>query len=92
MGPCARASYALVCLYRVTLGLLLGGRCRFLPSCSAYALDALATQPFRAASLLVGRRLTRCHPWHPGGIDPVPKSPAPCAPSSLSPEATVAHE
>lgn len=77
MGPPARVGYALVCLYRVTLGLFLGGHCRFWPSCSAYALDALRAQPFGRALALVAGRLARCHPWHPGGVDPVPASPLP---------------
>lgn len=47
-------------------------RCRFYPSCSAYAVTALARYgAWRGAGLAV-RRLLRCHPWHPGGYDPVP--------------------
>jgi putative membrane protein insertion efficiency factor len=47
-------------------------RCRFHPSCSQYALDALAVHGAARGSLLAVRRVARCHPWHPGGIDPVP--------------------
>ncbi len=51
-------------------------RCRFYPSCSAYALDALRLHgPFRGA-WLAARRLLRCHPWNPGGVDHVPKEPS----------------
>ena len=59
-------------LYRLVLSPLLGPRCRFYPSCSAYALAALETHgPFRGSWLTV-RRLSRCHPFHAGGLDPVP--------------------
>lgn len=46
-------------------------RCRFYPSCSAYALDALETHRLGGLALIAGR-LMRCHPFHPGGLDPVP--------------------
>ena len=59
-------------LYRVTLGPALPRACRFHPSCSAYALQALEQHgPFRGLWLTL-RRLARCHPFHPGGLDPVP--------------------
>lgn len=58
--------------YRVTLGPLLGGQCRFLPTCSQYALDAYrAHNPLRATWLTL-RRLGRCHPLGGSGYDPVP--------------------
>jgi putative membrane protein insertion efficiency factor len=47
-------------------------RCRFHPSCSQYALDALALHGARRGVWLAARRVSRCHPWHPGGHDPVP--------------------
>jgi len=47
-------------------------RCRFHPSCSAYALEALEVHGARRGTWLAMRRVGRCHPWHPGGIDPVP--------------------
>ncbi|HYU56987.1 MAG TPA: membrane protein insertion efficiency factor YidD [Actinomycetota bacterium] len=47
-------------------------RCRFEPSCSEYALGALDRHGAARGSWLALRRLARCHPWHPGGFDPVP--------------------
>ncbi len=50
----------------------LAPRCRFAPSCSQYALDALATHGAWRGTGLAIRRVARCHPWNPGGLDPVP--------------------
>ena len=50
-------------------------RCRFHPSCSQYALDALATHGAARGSWLAVRRVGRCHPWSDGGLDPVPPRP-----------------
>jgi uncharacterized protein len=47
-------------------------RCRFFPSCSQYALEALAVHGAGRGTWLSLRRLGRCHPWHEGGLDPVP--------------------
>jgi putative membrane protein insertion efficiency factor len=52
----------------------LPARCRFHPSCSAYALEALAEHGAWRGTGLAVRRVGRCHPWHPGGLDPVPVS------------------
>jgi len=62
----------LIRLYQWTLSPLLGPKCRFYPSCSNYALEAVARFGILHGSWLTLRRLGRCHPWHPGGIDPVP--------------------
>ncbi len=50
----------------------LGNNCRFYPSCSHYAEEAIATHGVIKGSYLALRRLGRCHPWHEGGLDPVP--------------------
>lgn len=62
----------LIRLYQYGISPLLGPRCRFWPSCSSYAVDALRLYgPFRGGWLAL-KRVAKCHPWHPGGIDPVP--------------------
>ncbi|GMU78261.1 MAG: hypothetical protein AMXMBFR46_10560 [Acidimicrobiia bacterium] len=48
-------------------------RCRFYPSCSAYALEALERHGAARGSWLAVRRVSKCHPWHEGGLDPVPE-------------------
>jgi putative membrane protein insertion efficiency factor len=58
--------------YRYLLGPWLGNHCRFHPSCSSYALTAVERFGAVRGGGLALRRLLRCHPWHPGGIDPVP--------------------
>ena len=62
----------LVRFYQVTIGPVLPPSCRFYPSCSVYALGALAKYGLLKGSYLSARRLMRCHPFHPGGVDPVP--------------------
>ena len=62
----------LVTGYRYSLSPMLGMHCRFHPSCSAYALEALERHGAVRGGWLALRRLARCHPWHPGGHDPVP--------------------
>jgi len=67
-----RALRGLVHLHRIVLSPLLGPSCRFEPSCSAYALEALDRHGARRGSWLALRRLLRCHPFHAAGFDPVP--------------------
>lgn len=59
-------------VYRYAISPLLGQRCRFHPSCSAYAIEALDKYGIAKGTWLAARRLCRCHPWHPGGFDPLP--------------------
>ena len=61
--------------YRLVISPLYGNVCRYYPSCSAYALRAVQVHGAVKGSWLAGRRLLRCHPWTPGGYDPVPGTP-----------------
>lgn len=58
--------------YRYVISPWLGPSCRFTPSCSLYAQQAIVEHGPMRGSYLAARRLCRCHPWHPGGHDPVP--------------------
>ena len=58
--------------YRYLISPLLGNHCRFYPSCSQYALEAIETYGSVQGTWMALRRLSRCHPWHAGGYDPVP--------------------
>ncbi|MDH3614798.1 MAG: membrane protein insertion efficiency factor YidD [Gammaproteobacteria bacterium] len=64
---------ALVSLYRYAISPWLGNNCRFEPSCSQYALDALRQHGAFRGTWLTVRRIGRCHPWGGSGYDPVPK-------------------
>jgi len=60
----------LVLLYRATLGRLLGGHCRYHPTCSQYAIDAVNKHGAIRGAWLAAKRIARCHPWAAGGYDP----------------------
>lgn len=68
----ARPLILMVRCYQVVLGPLLGGHCRFSPSCSFYSIEALTRHGAVRGSWLTLRRVVRCHPWGGGGEDPVP--------------------
>lgn len=68
----ARLLIGLVKAYRLFLSPSLGSSCRFEPTCSVYALQALRVHGAVAGSYLTLKRLGRCHPWCEGGLDPVP--------------------
>lgn len=63
---------AAIRLYQIVISPLLPPACRFYPSCSQYALVAVRERGVLAGSWLALRRLARCHPWNPGGVDFVP--------------------
>jgi hypothetical protein len=68
----SRVGIGLVYAYRYTLGLLVpAGTCKYHPSCSQYALDALRTHGPIRGSWMATKRVARCHPWSRGGHDPV---------------------
>jgi uncharacterized protein len=72
LSPAGWLLVGLLTFYRRFISPLLGARCRFYPSCSAYALEAVQVHGALKGSWLAVRRLSRCHPFHAGGIDPVP--------------------
>jgi uncharacterized protein len=63
----------LIRCYQICLSPFFGGQCRFYPTCSVYAAEAVDSHGALKGSWLAMRRLLRCHPWHPGGVDPVPE-------------------
>lgn len=63
---------AIIQFYRYVISGLLGHSCRFEPSCSNYGLEAIKIHGSLPGFYLLLRRLLRCHPWHAGGMDPVP--------------------
>ncbi|QDH70415.1 membrane protein insertion efficiency factor YidD [Marilutibacter alkalisoli] len=70
-----RLLIALLRFYKRWISPLLGPRCRFHPTCSVYAMQAIAQYGALKGSWLAARRVLRCHPLHPGGYDPVPQPP-----------------
>lgn len=69
--PARIASWPIL-VYRYGISPMIGPRCRFHPSCSAYGLEALERFGLSRGLWLTLARLVRCHPWHPGGVDPLP--------------------
>ena len=67
-----RLLLSLIGAYRLLLSPFLGASCRFYPSCSAYALEAIERHGTLRGSWLALKRISKCHPWHPGGVDAVP--------------------
>ncbi|HXJ34947.1 MAG TPA: membrane protein insertion efficiency factor YidD [Candidatus Eisenbacteria bacterium] len=71
-GSVATAVLAAIRGYQLLVRPALLPSCRFAPSCSVYASDAVRTHGAARGAVLAARRIARCHPWHPGGYDPVP--------------------
>jgi uncharacterized protein len=63
---------AFIRTYQLVLSPLWGPRCRFYPSCSQYGLEAVEAHGAFRGTWLTLKRISRCHPWHDGGFDPVP--------------------
>jgi uncharacterized protein len=81
MKASQRLGITLVRGYQLLLAPFSGGGCRFEPSCSAYAVEAIATHGLIAGSWLAVRRIGRCHPFAQPGIDPVPRREADLCPT-----------
>ena len=73
MGPLTYIAYLIVKAYQVVVSPLLGANCRYNPTCSAYALEALKKFGILKGGLLSIKRVAKCHPWGGSGHDPVPK-------------------
>ena len=69
----------LIRLYQVTLSPWLGRQCRFYPTCSHYAMEAIDTHGAAVGTKLTIKRLVKCQPFHPGGVDLVPHTTQTCA-------------
>ena len=91
------AALALLHVYRATISHTYGDVCKYYPSCSAYALEALEVHGAGRGTWLAVKRVGRCHPWHDGGLDPVPpradRNPRPntCSHDAASHAAEEAH-
>lgn len=72
MNPIGLGMRGMIRLYQLLLSPVLPASCRFTPSCSTYAMDAIAEHGPVAGSWLGVKRICRCHPWNDGGFDPVP--------------------
>ena len=70
-----RAAHALIRLYQVSLSGLIGRECRYLPTCSAYADEAIQAHGLWAGGWMGAARICRCHPWGASGFDPPPARP-----------------
>ena len=71
-GWAARTLLLVIEGYRLALSPVLGGFCRYLPSCSVYGQEAIRRHGARRGGWLALRRIARCHPFRKGGLDPVP--------------------
>ena len=82
MNPAKSLALLLLRVYQGAISPWLGPRCRFQPTCSNYAIEAVEGHGVLRGGWLAVRRIARCHPLNPGGYDPVPPTPAPGHPPS----------
>lgn len=75
MSPLGRVLLGVIAFYRRAISPLLGPHCRFAPSCSEYAAEAIRTHGAVRGGWLAVKRVARCHPWSAGGVDRVPPLP-----------------
>jgi uncharacterized protein len=68
----AHVGIGVVRVYQWTVRPFIGSHCRFWPSCSEYAVEALRVHGAVRGSMMAAKRILRCNPWHEGGVDPVP--------------------
>lgn len=73
LSPIGQSAILMIKTYQAVLSPLLGQRCRFYPSCSQYTLEAIEEWGLVKGVYLGAKRLSKCHPLHEGGIDPVPR-------------------
>ena len=81
-----RPLLAMIALYQYLLSPWLGNQCRFYPTCSHYAAEAIQRHGALKGCWLAIRRIGRCHPWHAGGFDPVPGGQTACQDQHCHPE------
>ncbi len=72
-----KTALCFIWMYQAMLSGFLGPRCRFYPSCSYYAMEAIKTHGVIRGGVLSIIRICKCHPLHPGGVDEVPQAPSP---------------
>lgn len=82
---------ALIRVYQKTLSLLIGSNCRFYPTCSSYAIEAIRTHGSLKGGWMAIKRISRCHPLNPGGIDPVPQAEKTCKASCDNKDPSFKH-
>ncbi|MGV6806371.1 MAG: membrane protein insertion efficiency factor YidD [bacterium] len=78
-SPGAKLALGFISVYQILISPILGSRCRFYPSCSHYGRESIRQFGLIKGGYLTLRRIIKCHPFHPGGYDPVPGEPQPKA-------------
>jgi putative membrane protein insertion efficiency factor len=86
-----RAAAGAVTAYQVAVSPFLGANCRFQPTCSEYTRQAILTHGLCRGVAMATKRISRCHPWHAGGYDPVPCADADDAPTTTHAPTTRPH-